>query len=77
VACQREKDVLFTLSIALPIMLAAAAFFLFGRKDENEVIPSYIASRVVYTRPSASPGTEEPGDYLPISGLHRNSFNDF
>jgi len=36
VACQREKDVLFTLSIALPVILAAAAFFLFGRKDENE-----------------------------------------
>ena len=37
VACQREKDVLFALSIALPIILAAASFLLLGRRREEEV----------------------------------------
>ena len=36
-ACQHEKDVLFLLSLALPIVLASLSFIFLGRKQDEEV----------------------------------------
>jgi len=53
--------VLFTLSIALPVILAAAAFFLFGRKDENEEVFESRGGVAFRSRPGVQPMRDKDG----------------
>ena len=54
VACQREKDVLFALSIALPLLLAAASFLFLGRQKGDEVGPLFLFPLNLFCTPALS-----------------------
>ena len=44
-ACQREKDVLFVLSLALPLLLAGLSCFFLGKRADDEVGYTLFAAR--------------------------------
>ena len=54
-ACQREKDVLFLLSLALPVVLAGLSFLFLGRKQSEEVSSNATVSQGETLRSCSEP----------------------